>query len=696
LTHHRTFRLKSHPILTINESKEIPFTYNGEKLFAREGEVISSALFANGISVFGHHSKDGAPQGIFCANGQCSQCTVLVNGVPVKACMTVVQRDIRVTSCEGIPVLPSDDKTPKFSDTEKIETEVLIIGGGPAGINAAIELGKLGVDVLLVDDKKELGGKLTLQTHPFFGSTKDCYAGVRGIDIAKTITDELDKLKNVTVFNSTIAVGAFEDKVVGLYKDGKYVLVQAKAAIVSCGAREKSLAFPGCDLPGIYGAGAFQTLLNRDFVCPTERLFIVGGGNVGLITGYHAIQAGIKVIGLVEALPRCGGYKVHLDKLRRLGVPVATSHTIVRAEGSEQLERITIAAVDENFKPLPDTFRTYEVDTLLLAVGLSPVNELSVKLKEFGIEVFTCGDSEDISEASAAIFSGKITGRRVARFLGKNTSIPKEWDETESALRSKPGKTIDFEPGNCDLDTYPVIRCVEEIPCDPCVYSCPEYSIKLRGDSILDLPVFGGKCVGCMKCVSACPALAITLIRPSAVGGKANVVIPFELDEELLAEGKEVVTTGMEGNTLGKGKIVKYRRSTMDKKRILITLEVPNKTAQDVAGIQIFEPEDVKPDKEEKYLDDDTIVCRCERVTAGEIKKEILNGVRDMNVLKAILRTGMGSCGGKTCTDLILRLYRECGVDLSDVTLPTDRPFVAEIPLSTFAGLEKSEINDAE
>ncbi|MDZ7860174.1 MAG: FAD-dependent oxidoreductase [Candidatus Krumholzibacteriota bacterium] len=693
----RLFRLKSHPILSVKESEEIPFTYNGQRIFALKGEMLSSALFANGIRVFGHHSVDGAPQGIFCANGQCSQCTVLVDGVPLKSCMTVARPGMRVTSCEGVPPLPEDDAAASFRETEMIETEVLIIGGGPAGINAAIELGKLGADVLIVDDKKELGGKLTLQTHPFFGSTEDCYAGERGIDIAEKITGELEKYNNVKVFNSTIAVGAFDDKVVGLYKDGRYILVSPKAAVVSCGAREKSLAFPGCDLPGIYGAGAFQTLLNRDLIRPTERLFIVGGGNVGLIAGYHAIQAGIKVVGLAEALQSCGGYKVHLDKLLRLGVPVFTSHTVVEAEGSEQLERITVAGIDSNFNPLRGTFRTYEVDTLLIAVGLSPVNELYLKLKEFGIEVFTCGDSEDISEASAAIFSGKITGRKVARFLGNSTTIPKEWNDTERVLRSEPGETIDFKPEECTIDTYPIIRCVEEIPCDPCVHSCPVHSISLRGDSIMGLPVFDGNCIGCMKCVSSCPALAITLIRPSEKRGKSHVVIPFELEEELLAEGKKVMSVGMKGAPLGKAEIVKFRRSPDDKRRLLVTLEVPDKTALDVAGIRIQEPEEVIPEeKEMEYTDDDTIVCRCERVTAGEIKKEILSGVRDMNVLKATLRTGMGSCGGKTCTDLILRLFRECGVELSEVTPPTDRPFVAEIPLSTFAGTKDGEENDAE
>ena len=121
--------------------------------------------------------------------------------------------------------------------------------------------------------------------------------------------------------------------------------------LVASGARE-SLVFPGNTLPGVYGAGAFQTLVNRDLVKPCENLFIIGGGNVGLIAGYHAIQAGIHVAGLVEAAPECGGYKVHKDKLIRSGVPVYTSHTVLEARGIEKVESVVIAEVDRNFQPI--------------------------------------------------------------------------------------------------------------------------------------------------------------------------------------------------------------------------------------------------------------------------------------------------------------------------------------------------------
>ncbi|MBN1540341.1 MAG: (2Fe-2S)-binding protein, partial [Candidatus Thermoplasmatota archaeon] len=166
-------RITGHPVLEAEEFEEVGFTFNGRKLRGRKEEMVSSALIANDIHVFGHHYKDGSPQGIFCANGQCSQCLVIADGVPVKSCMTPLSEGMEVKSVEGLPELPSDDKVPAVGPIPTLDVEVLIIGGGPAGLSAAIELGKLGIDTLLIDDKDRLGGKLVLQTHKFFGSVED-------------------------------------------------------------------------------------------------------------------------------------------------------------------------------------------------------------------------------------------------------------------------------------------------------------------------------------------------------------------------------------------------------------------------------------------------------------------------------------------------------------------------------------------
>ncbi|MBN1592127.1 MAG: FAD-dependent oxidoreductase [Candidatus Coatesbacteria bacterium] len=681
------FRVRTHPVLDIPEREELEFTFDGKPIIAKRGEVISSALFAAGIKVFGRHPRDGAPMGIFCANGQCSQCMVIADGVAVKACMTLAREGMVVGSCVGDPALPPEDRPVGFEEIKTFETEVLIIGGGPSGLCAAIELGRLGIETLLVDDKEELGGKLSLQTHAFFGSIDDCFAGTRGNEIGHILANEVNRYDCVETWTGSTAVGVFSDKRVGIQQGQRYVLVHPRIILISTGAREKNLSFPGCDLPGVYGAGAFQTLVNRDLVRPTDRLFIVGGGNVGLIAAYHAIQAGIEVVGLVEALPKCGGYKVHLDKILRLGVPVYTSHTVVRAFGETDVRGIEIAQVDKSFKVVEGTTRSFEVDTILVAVGLSPLDELYNMAEEAGVPVLSAGDAQEIAEASAAMFSGRLSGRKIAKMLGKSSFVPATWEPLMKTLRSKPGATTVHKAEPKDLKVYPVIRCFEEIPCNPCTQVCPMRSIKLSGNSITDLPVFDGRCTGCGRCVSICPGLAITLVTEDYDPDKkfALVIMPSETDRKDLLKRKIVTTTNLDGQPVGEGKIIAVKKSPILDKRDLLMLEVPYEQRLEVAGFKLQRDFEQWNETGEGFDDGDVIVCRCERITRREIVQEIRRGVRDMNQLKASLRTGMGACGGKTCTELIQRIFREEGVPLNEVTPPTERPFVAEVPLSALA-----------
>ena len=215
-------RITSHMILPVADREKVAFTFDGKKLQAQAGEVISSALIANGIHIFSHHHKDNSPQGIFCANGQCAQCTVMADGVPVKACVTAVAPGMKVETVRGLPkVSAKKEGTPDFGAVPCPEPDVLIIGGGPAGLAAAIELGKLDVSVILVDDKHRLGGKLILQTHKFFGSVEDCHAGTRGIDIATKLETELAQYPSVKVWLNSFAVAAFSDKRIGVVRNGQ-------------------------------------------------------------------------------------------------------------------------------------------------------------------------------------------------------------------------------------------------------------------------------------------------------------------------------------------------------------------------------------------------------------------------------------------------------------------------------------------
>ncbi len=690
----KDYRIREHPILAVEDSETIQFTWNGRKMVGHRGETIASALFANGVRIFGHHHKDGAPQGIFCANGQCAQCLVMADGLPVKSCMTPVVPGMHVESMEGKPALPDVDAAPDTHEIKTIDVECLIIGGGPAGLSAAIELGRAGVRTLIVDDKHRMGGKLVLQTHKFFGSIEACYAGTRGIDIARKLEGEVHSYENVQVWLDTTALAVFSDRKVGLLREGHYALVRPQTLLVATGAREKSLAFTRTTLPGVYGAGAFQTLVNRDMVKSADRLFIVGGGNVGLIAGYHALQARIQVVGLCEALPECGGYKVHKDKLSRLGVPIYTSHTIISANGEDQVESVTIAEIDNNWQPIPDTEKTFACDTVLIAVGLEPVDEFVDKSNAFGLPVYAAGDAEEIAEASAAMFTGRIRGLEVAKALGRDVGeIPQEWHRTAEILKSRPGAVVTEDIPEKHESVFPVLHCAQEIPCNPCTSVCPQGCIVIEENDIRGLPEYIGEgCIGCEQCVAVCPGLAITLVDHRDDAEHPTVTIPYEFPPETIDAGDTVTVLDTEGKVLGNVEVVKVRTPRFADRALLVRVKAPQEIAKRIAGIRVQDPWVTESlDETIERIKDDEIICRCERVTAGEIRELIRSGVRDMNHIKAVTRAGMGACGGKTCTALIKRIFREEGIRLSDVKENTQRPLFIEVPLGAFAGIGVGE-----
>ncbi len=686
-------RITKHPILEIPENKEITFAWNGKKLTGYEGEMISSTLFANGIQIFGHHPKDNSPQGLFCANGQCSQCLVIADGLPVKSCMTPLAEGMVVESVEGLPQLPEDDVEPQIHSAAVKKVDVLIIGAGPAGLAAAVELGRLGVETLILDDKDRPGGKLVLQTHKFFGSVEDSYAGTRGFEIATILKEEINKLASVEFWLNTTAVGVFSDKIIGAVKGVKrrrYQQIKPKKLLIATGAREKMLSFPGNTLPGVYGAGAFQTLVNRDLIKSSEKVLIVGGGNVGLIAGYHAIQAGIEVAALIEALPQVGGYKVHADKLKRLGVPILTGHTVVAAVGQDKVESVTIARLDQDWQVVPGTHKTFTVDTVLIAVGLAEVNEFYLKARQWGMDVFCAGDAQEIAEASAAMFTGKIEGLKIAQSLGLPVGeIPAEWNEKATILKSKPGSAVSRKQPNREEGVFPIFHCYQEVPCNPCTSVCPVGAIRTERDEITGLPyiIDLDACTGCGSCVAVCPGLSMILVDYRDDPEHPLVTLPYEIWRERVEVGQKVPVTDVDGAILGYYPVEKVSTRRKYPGTLLVQIKVAKKVAKAAMGIWV-QDQQIEPSLiyEKELPPDDAIICRCERITAGEIKATICKGVRDINQLKALTRAGMGACGSKTCRPMIWRIFQEEGIDLGTVTDRVDRPLFVEVPIGILAG----------
>ncbi len=683
-------RITKHPVIDIIEKKKVMFYFDSKQYFGYEGEAVSSALIANGIDVFSYHKKDGFPQGIFCANGQCAQCSVIIDGRVVKACITPLKEGMKIETLYGAAKIKLEKKNFNYSKIEEIETDVLIVGGGPSGLSCASELGRFDLDVIVVDDKARVGGKLLLQTHKFFGSVDDCYAGTRGVDIADKLEGEIKKYPSIKVWTESVCFAVFSDKKIGVIRNNKTCyLIKPKVVVFATGAREKMLLFEGNTLVGVYGAGAFQTLVNRDLVKPCKRLFIIGGGNVGLIAAYHALQAGIEVVGLCEIAEKCGGYKVHEDKIRRLGVKIFTRHTVIKAEGNGHVEKIVIAEVDEKYKIKEGTYKVFDVDTILVAAGLSSINELYEEAKKYAIPCYVCGDAAEVAEASAAMFSGKIAAHNVLKYLGFVTNeVPKFWYDKLEILKSRPAKYIKHKM-RIDALIYPVIHCYQEIPCNPCVTVCPKKSIKLSGSTIMSTPYFDGECIGCFRCLVICPGLAITLVDKRKDKDNPTVWLPMEFGDSF-KKGMKVFVVDEDGNERGEFEIDDIRKFKAEK-TFAVAVRVPSSIAEDIVSLRMFNDSKYTNTDDIKLMPDSTIVCRCERVSLGEIRRWIRKGVKDLNQLKALTRVGMGACGAKTCSQFLLNVMKSEGISPDDVNNLTRRPFFVEIPLSCLAGVDENE-----
>ena len=318
-----------------------------------------------------------------------------------------------------------------------IKTDLAIIGAGPAGLAAAIEVAKLGAKVVLIDENASPGGQLFKQIHKFFGS-KEHYAKVRGIDIGQNLCKEAKAL-GVHLMLNTIAFAIYEGKVVASVTPSGLIQIESKCIILSLGANENTLSFKGWTKPGVISAGAAQTVVNLYRVLPGKCFLMVGSGNVGLIISYQLLQAGATVVAIVEALPKIGGYGVHAAKISRAGVPILTSHTILEAKGEKEVNSAIICKVDEQFNPIPGNEKELKVDVICLAVGLTPqtdlarmagcsfeyLNELGgfVPLHDDNMEttvkgIYIAGDTAGVEEASTAIDEGRIAGIAAASSIG--------------------------------------------------------------------------------------------------------------------------------------------------------------------------------------------------------------------------------------------------------------------------------------
>lgn len=458
-------RLEQHPILTFDKGRKVTFTFEGQIMEGYEGESVAAALHANGVRVLHESEAKHRPRGLFCAIGNCSSCLMKVDGVPnVRTCVEPLREGLRVERQEGRahPKLDVEVEARLGEKRNLIETDVLVVGAGPAGMCAAIEAANAGAKVLLIERGQKPGGQLVKQTHKFFGSEKQ-QAGTRGVTIAQGLEEEIAAHPGIQLWTDTSALGYYQNGIVMVEKNHQVEGILPKKVVVATGAFEKNLVFPNNDLPGVYGAGAVQTLMNLEGVLPGQDVIMIGAGNIGLIVSYQLLQAGVNVKAVVEAAPRIGGYEVHAAKLRRAGVPILTSHTVAYAYGEDRLQGAVIHQLDESWQPIPGTEKDIKADIMCMAVGLSPLVELFFQagcemkfVPELGgyvpaldsrrrttVEtIYAAGDASGVEEASSAMLTGKIAGLSAANDLAPVDGFEEKFADYSAQLemlRKGPG-----------------------------------------------------------------------------------------------------------------------------------------------------------------------------------------------------------------------------------------------------------------
>ena len=432
-------RICEHPILSFHRGRKIVFYLDGQPIEAYEGESVAIALYAIGIDVFSWSPRLSRPRGLYCMIGKCSSCFMKVNGIPnTKTCRLPVREGLKVIRQKGWDTLIEHIDDYYEVETEELETDVLVIGGGPAGLEAALTAASYGLQVILVDEHFKLGGQLLKQTHKFFGNV-ELFGGLRGFQIAEEYVKKIASNLNIKALTGSSVYGVFREGVIGAFSEKINYLIKPRAVIVATGAQERFLDFPNNDLPGVIGAGGVQTIMNEYGVKPGEKALVVGSGNVGLIVAYQLLQAGVRVDAVVEIMPEIGGWFVHAAKIRRYGIPILTRHTLKHVEGTLRVEKAVVIAVDEKYNPIPGSEKEFDVDLVLLAVGLEPDTRILIQagavmkyIPELGglvpvrtrdlettvRNMYVAGDSSGIEEATTAILEGRIAAlSAVSKFV---------------------------------------------------------------------------------------------------------------------------------------------------------------------------------------------------------------------------------------------------------------------------------------
>ena len=672
-------RIVNHPILTIPQEGEHTFLFNGKPVTGMKGFTIAAALHQAGYPVHSH-SVNGRNRSLNCGIGKCGACEMLVDGEVKRICITKVDNVKEVSEITVQNYTTDSQIEPREEPVEIYRTDVAIIGAGPAGLACRETLKELGLNSIVIDSNDKIGGQFLMQTHAFFFFEKERrFGGMRGFDIAKTLAGD----DHSGIFLHSTVWDILQNKRIAVkdMPNHKNFYVEAQALIVATGAVPFMPTFENDDVPGVYTAAVVQKMMNAEFTLLGKNILTVGAGNIGYLTSYQLMQAGAKVKAILEAMPHEGGFPVQANRIRRLGIPIYTSHMLLKAIPNQDRTGITGAVVCEceNFKPIPGTEKVIDgIDVINICTGLIPDNQLLTKGQyTFGKRCAGVGDAVRIGEGTTAVLRGKQAAYEIAQELGVRFNyndylqISKEYiDSQQHPIRIKeesPRPTPERQAQR------PFVRldCLYGFACNPCSFACPQKAITKSSTSVTP-EIDYEKCTGCMQCVSHCPGLAIFGYDTR----KQNLFLPVEYEVE---EGAEVWLVDDNGKKQGEGIIEKVlKKPTKTNVARVKAAGMENDALLNITGFIVKEnyPEEIDF-KQEPECESETYVCHCEDVSLDELLSAI--GDRkyiSVDEVKHITRLGMGPCRGKRCIPRLRMKLREKGIELVGDATP-------RAPLST-------------
>lgn len=664
-------KIEKHPILDIPEEDLVEFVYEGKTVSGQRGKTIAAALHQAGYPIHSHSVK-GRCRSLECGIGKCGACEMLVDGKIRRICITLVDG---VKEVREIPkgYEPEYDENPQ-TEVKIYKTTVAIIGAGPAGLACREKLNELGIDNLVVDANATIGGQFNMQTHQFFFFEKEQkFGGMRGFDIAKTLAgDNHDGiLLNNTVWD------LLEGKRIALKNivTQEISYVDAEHLVVATGAVPFMPTFENDDVPGVYTAAVFQKMMNQEHTLLGKKVLTVGAGNIGYLTSYQAVQAGATIKAILEGMDHEGGFPVQANRVRRLGIPIMTSHILLKAIPNDDYTGVkgAVIAKCENFKPIPGTEQVIEdIDIINICTGLTPDNQLLTKGKcVFGLNTYGCGDAVKIGEGTSAVLRGKQAAFEVAQNLGMRYDYNEYLEVSRQYIDSQQRPTRILEKPNLPTEErmgqkpFVQIDCLYGFACNPCTFSCPQKAITKPTTSSVPTVDYD-KCIGCMQCVNHCPGLAIFGYDKN----KNKVFLPVEYEVE---EGSAVNLIDNNGKPVGEGTIEKVLKK--DNKTNVVRVVVENCSAlTDIKGFILKEnmPTPLQQaDMSESGEEGPSYVCHCEDIDIDRIL-EVVGDRKFISVdeLKHITRMGMGPCRGKRCVSRARQMLRAHGVELTGDSTP--------------------------